>query len=204
MTQAGELSATDGYYELAGPLLARYERQKQSRTPRTQTWTGDWILLVVRASRREAGERSDMRAAARLLHYGELREGVWIRPDNLAPNRNPEAWSVVTSQCRTLLTQPDNPDELVSELWDLPAWEATARQIRADMGPLVPSLIAGDHTALTPAFLVAAAAVRHILADPLLPEQFCADSSSRALREGYNEFEATFQTAWREFFTSVR
>ena len=37
--------------------------------------------------RRSAADRLELRKAALALHLAELREGVWIRPENLDPQR---------------------------------------------------------------------------------------------------------------------
>lgn len=204
MTHAGELDKADGHYELAGQLLERYERQQQSRAPAVETWSGDWSMQVVGAAPRDADARADLRDAARTLRYGELREGVWMRPDNLDPGRNPDASKVVGSQCHTLIARPANPENVATELWDLSAWNSTAVALRADMAPLVPRLRAGDPASLAPAFEVAAAVVRHLLADPLLPGDLVPpDWSGPALRADYDEYEAAFKALWRDFFAVV-
>ena len=205
MTRAGELTSDSGYYELAGQLLERYERQRQSRAPGEVTWSGDWRLLMVQPNRRSAGDRAKLREAARLMRYGELREGVWIRPDNLPPDRSPESWSVVSDQCRTMTARPEDHAELVTELWDMTAWNEIATGLRSEMAPLVPRLVEGDSTALAPAFEVAAGVVRHLLADPLLPTALLApDHSGPALRSEYDEYESAFKGLWRDFFATTR
>jgi len=205
MTRTGELTSDSGYYELAGQLLDRYERQRQSRTPSEVKWSGDWRLLMVQPTRRPAGARARLREAARLMRYGELREGVWIRPDNLPSDSSPDSWSVVSEQCRTMTAQPEDEAELVTELWDMTAWNKLATGLRSDMAPLVPRLLDGDSKALAPAFEVAAGVVRHLLADPLLPAELLApDHSGPALRSEYDEYETAFKELWRDFFAAPR
>ena len=84
MVAAGELEAVDGRYRLAGHLLERQARQDASRHPRLRAaWDRTWRTAVVVAGRRPAAERAALRAAMARARYGELREGVWLRPDNL-------------------------------------------------------------------------------------------------------------------------
>ena len=49
MVAAGELTADDGTYALAGPLLARQARQDESRRAvvAAETWDGGWTMAVV-------------------------------------------------------------------------------------------------------------------------------------------------------------
>ncbi len=86
MAAAGEVTAGDGWYELAGDrLLARQARQSASREARTAAWEGGrWVEGVVAAEgRRPAAERAALRSALSAARLAELREGVWLRPDNL-------------------------------------------------------------------------------------------------------------------------
>src|SRR5262245_58993011 len=83
MLDRGELTSTDGVYELAGRLRGRQPVQEWSLAPRLQTWNGDWLLGVVETGARAAAQRAAMRDAGRRLRMVELRDGVWCRPDNL-------------------------------------------------------------------------------------------------------------------------
>src|SRR5262245_19755609 len=67
MVRAGELEADDGWYRLAGPLLNRQARHAEGRHPSLRPWTGEWCTEVVRAERRPADARNDLRAAMRGL-----------------------------------------------------------------------------------------------------------------------------------------
>jgi phenylacetic acid degradation operon negative regulatory protein len=202
MSQGGELTADGGYYELSGHLLDRYERQHESRSPQAGDWSGEWSLLTVRTGRREAEDRADLRTAMGVLRFGELRPGVWTRPDNLDAARSPEAWGTALAQCRTFKARPDDPAGLCAELWDLPGWDAEAEGLRRDMAPLIPRLVDSDATALADAFVVAAAVVRHLLADPLLPAALRPEASPAAdLRADYDRYETAFKSLWRDFFS---
>src|SRR5215470_11512841 len=86
MVSAGELTGDDGVYALAGPLLERRQRvDDASRIDDTAlpSWDGTWVLAVVSLERRSAGGRRALRKAAPALQLAELREGGWLRPDNL-------------------------------------------------------------------------------------------------------------------------
>jgi phenylacetic acid degradation operon negative regulatory protein len=199
MVAAGELESDEGTYQLAGPLLERHARQEQSRSPATIAWSGDWTMAAVPSGRRDASTRSELRAAAEALRLAELREGVWLRPDNLPPGRLPEAESIVGEQCRRFVTQPESPVELVAELWDLDAWATTAAQLRGEMEHYVVRLEQQDTAALAPAFGVAAAVVRHFVNDPILPSELLPRSwPGAALRDEYDRYETTFTELWRQ------
>jgi phenylacetic acid degradation operon negative regulatory protein len=202
MSRAGELAADNGYYELTGRLLDRYERQHESRSPQAGDWSGEWSLLTVRTGRREAEDRADLRTAMGVLRYGELRPGVWTRPDNLDAARSPEAWGTALVQCRAFSARPDDPAELCTELWDLPGWDVEAERLRGEMAPLIPRLVDSDATALAGAFVVAAAVMRHLLADPLLPAALRPEASpGAALRSDYDRYETAFKSLWKDFFS---
>ncbi len=121
MVAAGELEPDGSGYRLAGHLLDRQARQSASRSAASLAWKGAWTMAVVVDGRRSAAERGELREAMRVLHLAEAREGVWLRPDNLARGHAPEAEAVVTAQCRRFTARPDDEDPvaLAGRLWDL-------------------------------------------------------------------------------------
>lgn len=186
MVAAGDLTATDGAYQLTGRLLERQIRQDESRTPRTRDWDGTWEIAVVAAERRSAADRATLRQAMSELRLAELREGTWLRPANLVRERP----AIVSAQCALFEGRPeDDPATLAASLWDLDGWAQQAEQIRAayDRAPEVAEQ-----------FTVSAAALRHLLADPLLPADLLpADWPGPALRTTYDRFEAAFRDLFR-------
>ena len=103
-----------------------------------------------------------------------LREGVWMRPDNLPRDDSPEPDTI-----RLLANSVDVPD-LAGRLWDLPRWAATGREL----------LDATAHsTTFAERFTGAAALVRHLRTDPALPDELLpADWPGAAMRQGYEDF----------------
>jgi phenylacetic acid degradation operon negative regulatory protein len=199
MLSAGELQAMDGGYRLTGPLLSRQARQEEGWRPVLREWDGAWVMAVVVAAGRSAVDRAELRAAMTALRLSELREGVWLRPDNLDPERLPSARAVAAAQCRWFDARPPGDARLVSELWDLAGWARRAEKLRREMDRLVDRVEAGDRTALGPTGLVSAAVLRHFVHDPLLPPQLLpAAWPGEALRAEY----ARFDTALRRLFTA--
>lgn len=194
MLAAGEVEqADDGRYRLAGRLLERQARQDVSRRPAMRRWRGGWTTAVVTAEGRTASGRVALRAAMRDLRMGELREGVWLRPDNLRLPRPAD------SQCTWLSSRPeDDPVDLARRLWDLDGWAARAEELRERMQ-------AGrvDRSdSLAPGFVLSAAVLRHFQADPLLPDALLpADWPGAALRDDYDTFDSSFRAAWRSFMS---
>ncbi|MHB9864355.1 PaaX family transcriptional regulator C-terminal domain-containing protein [Streptomyces sp. YIM S03343] len=174
MVAAGDLVRTDGVYGLSERLLARQRRQDDAVHPRTRPWDGDWELVVVTATGRGPAERADLRARLTAHRLAELREGVWLRPTNLIRPTPPELGPAV----RHFTTRPTEPDaQLAAVLWPLDAWAATARALLARIA---------DAAGPADRFTVLAAAVRHLLADPVLPPGLLpADWPGGALRERY-------------------
>ncbi|MFJ9713560.1 PaaX family transcriptional regulator C-terminal domain-containing protein [Streptomyces sp. NPDC101234] len=160
MTASGDLRRTDdAVYGLSDRLLARQRRQDEAVRPRTRTWHGDWEMLVITATGRGPAERADLRARLTALRLAELREGVWLRPANLT--RPLPAGLADLAQSYT--ARPDRPaPELAATLWPLTAWSATARAL---LTRAAGSRLPADR------LTVFAAAVRHLLADPVLPPE---------------------------------
>ncbi len=184
MVAAGDLTQVNGDYQLTARLRERQARQDQSRTPTMLRWDGEWEIAVVTAARRTPTSRTTFRSAMTALRLAELREGTWLRPANLARERP----SLVVAQCTFLTGRPESPD-LAATLWDLTGWAARARELSTAMD---------EATGLPAQFIVAAAVLRHFLADPLLPAALLpADWPGTALRTRYNDFDTRFQSVLR-------
>jgi phenylacetic acid degradation operon negative regulatory protein len=200
MATAGEVVAVDGSYELAGRLLARQSRQVASRAARTTAWSGGWLAAIVTVERRSAADRAAWRSAMSARRLGELREGVWMRPDNLGPIDPLPA--DLAAHC-TLIhdARPENEATLTRSLWDLEAWAARAGELRRELRPLLRPLDRHDTRALAPGFVTSAAVLRHFQADPLLPAELLpARWPGAALREEYDRFDAAYRAVLREWF----
>ncbi|MBL1098692.1 PaaX family transcriptional regulator C-terminal domain-containing protein [Streptomyces coffeae] len=183
MVAAGDLEQRDGDYSLTDRLLARQARQDDSRAPRVRRWDGGWEIAVVTSDRRAAAERAALRQTMATLRLAELREGTWLRPANLVRPRP----AVAAGQCSWFTGAPqDDPAALAARLWDLDGW---ARQARL----LGEALDRAEGPAQR--FTVAAAALRHLLADPVLPARLLPeDWPGTGLRRRYDAFEREFRT----------
>ena len=86
MLTTGDLARSGTAYVLSDRLLERQRPPARSGSPRvSQRWRGDWEVVVVTATGRSAADRAALRTALVDHRLGELREGVWMRPDNLTP-----------------------------------------------------------------------------------------------------------------------
>ena len=68
----------------------------------------------------DARTRAALRTTLQDKRFAELREGVWLRPDNL----DVELTADVLDRVRVLHARDDDPAELAARLWDLPGWAA--------------------------------------------------------------------------------
>jgi phenylacetic acid degradation operon negative regulatory protein len=176
LVSAGDLVRSADGYRLSDRLLARQRRQDDAMHPRVRPWDGTWITLVITSVGTDARTRAMLRAMLADNRFAELREGVWLRPDNLdarVPAR-------ITQRVRVLHARDDAPAELAARLWNLPGWSRTAQRLLDEMAT------ATD----TPGrFVAAAGIVRHLLTDPVLPAELLpAGWPGAALRESYARF----------------
>jgi phenylacetic acid degradation operon negative regulatory protein len=178
MVGAGDLVRSADGYRLADRLLARQRRQDDAMRPQLRPWRGTWTTLIVTSVGTDARTRAALRTTLHQKRFGELREGVWMRPDNLELDLDAD----IVDRVRIVQARDDRPEELAAELWDLEAWAHTGRQLLADMS-------GADE--VPEKFVIAAAMVRHLLTDPVLPDELLPkDWPGTPLRSAYNDFAA--------------
>ena len=177
MVGAGDLVRSADGYRLSERLLARQRRQDEALDPRRQEWDGTWTTVIVTSVGVDARKRAMLRTALQDNRFGELREGVWLRPANLEADLGAAADLV-----RVLTARDDDPAGLANRLWKLSAWMDTGHRLLDDMA-------AADD--IPGRFVAAAAMVRHLLTDPVLPDELLPDLWPGAeLRRAYHDFAA--------------
>jgi phenylacetic acid degradation operon negative regulatory protein len=206
MAGKGEVRADEGHYELASPrLLQRQHRQDRSRIGTTQPWEpGDaWVQAIVATSgARPRAARAELRRSLLDARLAEWRDGVWVRPANLegvdgAATDETLVWGSVRFET--------DPRTLASSLWELDGWSEVAARLVDEMAALLPGLESGDHEVLAQGFVVSAAVLRQLQADPLLPDALLPpDWPGVALRDAYGRFDAAYRGVLRDWFDDHR
>ena len=200
MVDRGELTNDNGLYSLAGALAARQRRQdlgRESAAPRT--WDGTWEQVVVVEAGRAANDRVRLRAAFHAARMGEVKEGVWMRPNNLDRDLADVVPGELVGHVMWFRVEPVDPaaaSALAVELFDLAGWSRAAQRLHLAMQQNPKGMIEQ--------FRVAAAALQHLTRDPLLPSQLYPDSwPGDSLRGAYRTYEAELQTELRAFFAAA-
>jgi phenylacetic acid degradation operon negative regulatory protein len=193
MVAGGEATSDgSGRYRLAGHLAARQSRQSASRAGATSAYEGEWWLAVVTTSGSPPDVRGTRRRALAYGRLAELREGVWMRPANLAV-RLPAS---LDGDVELMTARPENAAALAGRLWDLAAWSALAGALLRQLGSLVPD----GPDALAPGFELSAAVLRHLQADPLLPGALLPEDWPGArLRDAYDTWDARYRATLRDW-----
>jgi phenylacetic acid degradation operon negative regulatory protein len=187
MVGTGDLVRSEDGYRLSDRLMARQRRQDDAINPQLRSWNGSWTTLVITSVGIDARARAALRITLQQNRFGELREGVWLRPDNLEVVLPSE----VLSRVRVLHTYDDDAAVLAAQLWDLTGWAATGRQLLEDMNTA---------TDVPGRFVAAAGMVRHLLTDPVLPDELLSKNwPGAALRRSYAEFAAELVARRNEF-----
>jgi phenylacetic acid degradation operon negative regulatory protein len=189
MAASGEVTTDgSGRYRLVGHLLERQDRQVASRRGEIHRWEGTWRLMVVTPSGGPADERLARRKRLGRARLAELREGVWLRPDNIDLVPDPALDPLVT----TFTATPDgDPVALAGQLWDLAGWAQHALDLVGRLEELPPTG-PGD---LAPGFELSAAVLRHLQADPLLPAALLPpDWPGPVLRRTYDHWDRRYRT----------
>src|SRR5689334_19705974 len=118
MVSAGDLVRSEDGYRLSDRLLVRQRRQDDAINPRIRIWDGTWKTLVITSIGTDARTRAALRTTLQHNRFGELREGVWLRPDNLDSPLPDD----VLNRGRELRSHDDDPAGLAGLFWDLTAW----------------------------------------------------------------------------------
>ena len=179
MVAAGDLERTDAVYRLSPRLLDRQARQDQAIERRPHPWDGSWSIAAVTVVGADAATRADLRQRMTSSRFAELREGVWMRPANL----DWEPDGDVAASLELMTGVPERPSgELAAELFDVDGWSR-------DAGALTTALERSE--VLAERIAIAAAIVRLIVADPLLPPELLpGDWPGQVLRDTYHQFRA--------------
>ena len=177
-----------GRYKLVGHLLARQQRQVASRAGQTGKWSGDWYIVALPATTAAADERGQRRRSLTHARLAELRQGLWLRPDNFSVDLDAE----VLAEVVTFSGRPSgDPVKLAARLWDLDGWASRARELLEELVALDPE----GPTELAPGFVLSAAVLRHLQADPLLPSSLLPlDWPGVELRSFYDLWDARYRS----------
>lgn len=177
MVAAGDLQRESGVYTLSDRLVERQHRQDEAMRVPTGAWNGTWHVAVVVSTGKDPASRLHLRRSMVGAHFGELREGVWMRPDNL--EWHPDA--DIAEDLELMRARPHHhAGDLAYRLFTPHRWAATGRDLLAH----------ADHAATPHDRLTAVATiVRHLTRDPLLPPELLpSDWPGGALRRTYDAF----------------
>jgi phenylacetic acid degradation operon negative regulatory protein len=175
MVAAGDLERTDGMYALAPRLVERQARQDAALDQPQKDWDGHWIVAVTTVVGNSASARASLRQHMVAARFGELREGVWMRPTNL-DWQPPSGVEVMTADVE------GPPAAFASRLFDIDGWGARASQLLRSLG---------SDLELKDRLAIAAAVVRHLTLDPLLPAAVLPGGwPAGELRDAYRAFQA--------------
>ncbi len=206
MVSNGELTGDGGSYALAGRLLERRQRVDEASRiddAAAHGWDGTWELAIVSLERRPAADRLELRKAAIALHLAELREGVWIRPDNLDPQRLPTSRAVLDQQCTHFHNAAtDITADKMRSLFSLDTWADDARALIEAMDVELKPKKRGDSTeSIRYKFALSIAVVRHLQLDPLLPVELIPEHwPGHTLRSTYRRFDDAFKQRMNSVF----
>jgi phenylacetic acid degradation operon negative regulatory protein len=144
-------------------------------------------MAIVTSTTRPLAERVALRKDMLRHRMGELREGVWMRPDNLSRGLD----GVIAEQCKFFAAHHADSPALATSLWDLPGWSDEAHRLLA---------VLDDADDLAAGFVATAEVIRHLLLDPYLPDELLpAAWPGDRLRQRYTDFNANFAERLRRY-----
>ena len=188
MVRDGDVTVDNGVYRLSERLLRRQAQQDALTSPPTRRWTGGWEMAVVTSANRPLAERVALRKSMVRYRMGELREGVWMRPDNLSRELD---GGIIADQCEFFVSHHSDSPSLAASLWDLPGWAAEADRLLT---------VLDEAESLAEGFMATAEVMRHLLLDPYLPDELLpAGWPGDRLRDRYTDFNAHYSERLRKY-----
>ena len=176
LVAAGDLVRSETGYGLSPRLLERQRKQDLALDPPTVAWDGTWSAVVITSIGCDGPTRAAMRSGLSELRFAELREGIWLRPNNIDIAISGE----LDGRTRLLTVRDERPAELAAVLWDLAGWSREGHGLLGQMS---------ESADVSSRFGVAAAMVRHLIRDPVLPgELLPPDWPGAQLRSRYGDF----------------
>jgi phenylacetic acid degradation operon negative regulatory protein len=187
MVSAGDLHREDGVYTLSERLVERQHRQDEAMRVPAGDWNGTWRVAAVVSTGKDPASRLHLRRSMVGAHFAELREGLWMRPDNLDWGPGPE----IAGDLELMRARPDhNARDLAHGLFAPHRWAATGRDLLAHT-----ERAATPHDRLT----AVATIMRHLTHDPLLPRELLPDDwPGGALRRTYDAFREEMEERRRQ------
>lgn len=126
LVAAGDLHRSEGRYRLSARLIERQRRQDFALQPGSCPWDGSWRLAIVTTGAEDSTDRAALRTALRAAKFGELREGVWGRPNNIPTTLRAD----VSERLSLFLAVPeDGSAQLVSQGFAPQDWASTAEDL---------------------------------------------------------------------------
>jgi phenylacetic acid degradation operon negative regulatory protein len=187
MARDGDVTVNDGVYRLSEPLVRRQAQQDTLTSPPIRRWTGGWEMAIVTSTTRPLAERVALRKRMVRYRMGELREGVWMRPDNLSR----ELDGIIAEQCEFFVGHHSDSPSLAASLWDLPGWAAETDRLLT---------VLDEAESLAEGFMATAEVIRHLLLDPYLPDELRpAGWPGDRLRQRYTDFNAKYSERLRQY-----
>jgi phenylacetic acid degradation operon negative regulatory protein len=186
MVASGDLHRDDGVYTISDRLVERQQRQDEAMEVPVGPWGGIWRMAVVVSTGKDQASRLYLRRTLTAAHFGQLREGVWMRPDNLA-------WHPADDIAGDLVLMRGHPEhdaaDLAERLFQPARWAEVGRALL-------------DHadrvTTARDRLTVFATIVRHLTHDPLLPSELLPTGwPGSALRQTYGAFREEVIREWR-------
>jgi len=186
MVAAGDLLRDNGTYTLPERLLERQRRQDEAMQVPDGPWDGSWRIAAVVSSGKDAASRVNLRRSMLTAHFAELREGLWMRPDNLSWYPSDD----IADDLELMSARPEHDaDHLAHHLFQPGRWASVGHTLLA-----YADRVSTARDRLT----VFATVVRHLTHDPLLPAELLPDDwPGAALRETYDAFRDEVIREWR-------
>ena len=197
-----------GSYQLAAgtsPLRQLVDAWRRGDS-RLRAWTGRW-MCALQPRGLAARERRRSHVALRRVGFREGLDGLWVRPDNLRQTQDElgqDLEGLGLSAGAELFSGKGFAAELqtrwCSRLWDHRRFRAGHRAAQRNLERSTARLgRTSRHKALVETFFFGGAAIRSLVADPLLPDEVASGDARRALTDAMLKYDRIGRSIWMSF-----
>lgn len=191
--------------------LADHVASWRSRSLAIRPWSGGYIMVQAdKLPRNEAKQQRTRDRALLMLGFRPLNQQLYIRPDNIetcVADVRQSLYRLGLEQSAPVFFASEFDTELegrIKGLWKIEEIEKNYAHLQKKMSTWIQRHhLLEPEVAARESFLLGGAAIKHVLYDPFLPEQWTDTQARREFLNVVQELDQTGQEIWLKYWESL-